>query len=136
MRFVILAGLAAFALAPAANAADAAHGKQIFREQCGLCHSAGPGDGEAGQGPPLAGLIGRKVGGDPTFSYTPELKAVATPWTVESLDKFLNDPQAAVPGTAMPISLTDPVERGDVVAYLATAQAGAPAAAAPATPAR
>lgn len=119
MRLTILAGMAVLALAPAARAADATHGKQVFREQCGLCHSAGPGDGEAGQGPDLAGVLGRKPAGDPDFTYTPQLKALAVPWTEASLDAFLADPQAAAPGTAMPVSLADPKDRADVVGYLA-----------------
>jgi cytochrome c2 len=115
-----LALVLALAAAPAAQAADAAHGKQVFREQCGLCHSAGPGDGEAGQGPDLAGVVGRKPAGDAGFSYTAELKAKAEPWTAASLDAFLSDPQKAVPGTAMPVNLADDKDRADVVAYLAS----------------
>ena len=120
MHFVVLAGLAAFSLAPAALAADAPHGQMVFREQCGLCHAAGPGDGEPGLGPDLAGVVGRKTAGDPDFSYTPAFKALNATWTVESLQKFLTDPQAMAPGTGMPVSLPDPKARADLVGYLAT----------------
>jgi cytochrome c2 len=119
MRTLALA-LVLAAAATAAQAADAAHGKQVFREQCGLCHAAGPGDGEAGQGPDLAGVVGRRPAGDAGFSYTAELKARTEPWTAATLDTFLANPQAAVPGTAMPVNLADAKERADVVAYLAS----------------
>jgi cytochrome c len=120
MRNLILTAVAAFALAPAAQAADAVHGRNLFREQCGLCHAAGPGDGEVGMGPDLAGVVGRHVAGDPGFGYTPALKALDQTWSEAALDKFLTDPQAVAPGTSMPISLADPKDRADVISYLAS----------------
>lgn len=106
--------------ASAAAAADASHGKAIFREQCGLCHVGGPGDGEGGQGPNLNGVVGRKAASQPGFHYTPALKASGLVWTPETLDRFLSDPSKLVPGTAMPVSLTDAKDRQDIIAYLAT----------------
>jgi cytochrome c2 len=41
-------------------------------------------------------------------------------WTSETLNEFLTDPSAKVPGTAMAGILTDPQERADVIAYLST----------------
>ncbi len=44
MKTFLLAGFAAGALilaGPPALAADAAHGQQLFRAQCGVCHQAG-----------------------------------------------------------------------------------------------
>jgi cytochrome c2 len=120
MRVAILAAVAALALAPVARAADAPHGRMVFQEQCGACHAAAPGDGDGGLGPDLAGLMGRKAGGDPGFSYSAALKKSAITWAPDTLDRFLADPQAAVPGTAMPINLADAKDRADVVSYLAT----------------
>ena len=37
-----------------------------------------------------------------------------------TLDEFLVNPSAKVPGTAMAGVLTDPQQRADVIAYLAT----------------
>lgn len=114
---IVFAALALAAAAPAAHA-DAAKGKALFRLQCGICHTAGPGDGEGGQGPALAGVVGRKVAGDPGFGYTDALKKQSGDWTRERLDKFLTDPQAAAPGTSMPISLPAGPDRQDVIDYL------------------
>lgn len=99
---------------------DPAHGKIVFAEQCALCHSAGPGAGEAGQGPDLGGLVGRKVAGDPEFPYTAALKSQKGAWSAATLDEFLKNPAAMVPGTAMPISVAAPQDRQDLIAYLAT----------------
>jgi cytochrome c len=41
-------------------------------------------------------------------------------WSAETLDEFLADPNAEVPGTPMAGVLTDPQQRADVIAYLST----------------
>lgn len=129
MKTFLLAGLSAgalIALGPlvlgsSALAADAAHGQQLYRAQCGICHQAGEGDGDGGPGPSLRGVVGRKVGGDASFGgYTQALSDSKDSWTVDSLNAFLADPNKAKPGTAMPISVKDDAERADLVAYLAT----------------
>lgn len=118
-----LAVLAAAGVAQTAPAPDAAHGQAIFREQCGLCHTGGPGDGDGGQGPDLVGVVGRKAAAAPDFPYTAALKASGLTWTPAALDHFLTDPTAAVPGTAMGVALPDPKDRADLVAYLASLRA-------------
>jgi cytochrome c2 len=110
----------ALAAATAASAADVQQGRAIFREQCGLCHTGGPGDGDGGQGPNLNGVVGRMAGSLPGFPYTPALKASGLVWTPENLDRFLTDPSKLVPGTAMPVSISDPKARQNVVGYLET----------------
>jgi cytochrome c len=109
--------------AASAQAGDAAHGQALFREQCGVCHAGGPGDGEGGQGPNLNGVVGRKAGSAAGFAYTPALKSSGLTWTAQNLDRFLTDPGKLVPGTAMPISIADPKERQDLISYLASLHA-------------
>jgi cytochrome c2 len=106
-------------LSAPAMAADADHGQTLFRQQCGVCHMAGEGDGDGGQGPSLAGVVGRKVGGDVNFSYTQPMMDDKDVWTQDSLAAFLENPQKAVPGTAMPIRVASPTDRADIAAYLA-----------------
>jgi cytochrome c2 len=126
MKTLILSGAALgalLALTTPASAADAAHGKDLFRAQCGTCHTAGEGDGDGGLGPALKGVVGRKVGGDPDFSYSQVLSDAKDKWTEDSLSAFLADPQKAMPGTAMPIRVGSPEDRADLAAYLATVKA-------------
>ena len=99
------------------------HGKQVFAERCGLCHSAGPDEGEAGQGPPLAGVVGRRAAAEPGFDYTAALKSSRLTWTPVTLDRFLTGPSRLVPGTAMPIAVGDAQTRADLIAYLASVKA-------------
>ena len=126
VRLAILATL--FATATAADAAvlapaDPAHGRQVFAARCGLCHSAGLGEGEAGQGPPLAGVVGRKAASAPGFDYSGALKASGLVWTPANLDRFLAGPSRLVPGTAMPVAVGEAKTRADLIGYLATVKA-------------
>ena len=123
MKTYILAGLAAGALivvSSPAFAADAAHGQELFRGQCGVCHMAGEGDGDGGSGPSLRGVIGRKIGGDTNFAYTQVLSDAKDKWTADNMSTFLADPNKAKPGTSMPISMKNDADRADMIAYLAT----------------
>ena len=126
MKTTILAGLAAGALivvSPPASAADAAHGQELFRGQCGVCHQGGEGDGDGGQGPTLRGVVGRKIGGDTNFAYTQVLSDAKDKWTTDNLSTFMADPNKAMPGTAMPISVKNDADRADLIAYLASLKA-------------
>ncbi len=102
---------------------DPVHGRQVFAARCGLCHSAGPEEGEAGQGPPLAGVVGRKAASELGFSYTGALKGSHLVWTPANLDRFLAGPSRLVPGTAMPVAVGDAKTRADLIAYLAGVKA-------------
>jgi cytochrome c len=114
-------GALVLAAASPSMAADAKNGQTQFRGQCGMCHAAGEGDGEGGIGPNLAGVIGRKVGGDPDFAaYTQALTDDKDVWTEASLAAFLENPQKVIPGTAMPVRVGSATDRADLAAYLAT----------------
>lgn len=112
----LLAG-SAHAAAPAAG--NAAHGKQVFQEQCSLCHTVAP-NAPPGAGPMLKGIVGRKAAADPKFTYTSAMKKMKVTWTADNIQKLLTDPNKMVPGTAMPIALPGAKDRQDVIAYLTT----------------
>lgn len=113
----------ALVLPACSNAADVAAGKAYFQANCALCHDAGPAM-TMFQGPPLFGVVGRKVGSVKGFDYSAALKAATgKTWTAATLDTFLADPQKAMPGTAMPIQIDDAQDRKHVIAYLASLNA-------------
>jgi nitrite reductase (NO-forming) len=100
-----------------------------------VCHSLEPGKNILG--PSLAGIIGRKAGAEPGYSYSPAMKQENIVWDTNTLDRYLADPQKMVPGNKMPFpGLKTEQDRADVIAYLAAPPSGMqPAAAAPsATP--
>ena len=122
-RSRLLALAAAFA-APAvlaAGEADVENGQTIFAQRCGICHAVSKEPGGPVAGPNMVGLIGRKAASQPDFTmYSPALKAYDVRWSAKTLDEFLVNPPSKVPGTTMPMTLSDKKERDDVIAYLAT----------------
>lgn len=122
--------VAAAILAPALCAADSEtgttpdieHGKATFNTMCSVCHSVQKTGGPV-EGPNLVGVVGREAASQPDFTkYSEALKASRLTWNTQTLDKFLVNPMALVPGTLMPMLIPDDKTRADVVAYLATLQ--------------
>lgn len=91
-------------------------GERIFRDQCSGCHSLEPGEHRAG--PSLAGLIGRPAASLDDYTYSQALEKADHDWSAETLDRFLADPQAFVPGTAMVFWGLDDTTRERVIRYL------------------
>jgi cytochrome c len=84
--------------------ASAEDGARLFAP-CRACHSLDAAE-QGLPGPNLAGLIGRKVGGDSAFDYSPVLRkanADGLRWDAERLDRFLADPADMFPGLWMSI---------------------------------
>jgi cytochrome c2 len=103
----------------AALAGDAASGKAVFGTSCGICHTVKPGDNKIG--PTLFGVVGRKTGSVPDYTYSPANLAANITWTDATLDAYLAAPRAVVPGTKMAYAgVKDPSKRADVIAYLDT----------------
>jgi cytochrome c len=116
MRHTVVLMLALAVVAPPALAAgDAARGEQVY-ERCQACHSP-----DANRvGPLHRGVVGRRAGSVPDFSYSAALKAAGFAWDEPQLDRWLTNPQAMVPGQRMGFRLNDAQERADVIAYLKT----------------
>ncbi len=100
-------------------AGDAGAGKTVFTNVCSICHSAQAGQNKIG--PSLFGLIGRKTGSVPGYSYSPANQGANLTWDEAMLDKYLQSPRAMIPGTKMTYGgLKDDTKRADLIAYLAT----------------
>ena len=113
---------------------DPASGRQVFKK-CQVCHSLDPGRDILG--PSLAGIVGRKSGSEPGYTYSPAMKQSNLIWDAKTLDAYLTDPQKVVPGNKMPFpGLKTAQDRSDVIDFLASAGApqAAPAATAQAQP--
>ncbi len=91
--------LAALAIAPAAQAQDAAAGEQVFRK-CLPCHAVGPG-AKNKVGPELNGLDGRHSGTAPDYSYSSANKNSGIVWNEQTFKDYIHDPRAKIPGTKM-----------------------------------
>jgi cytochrome c len=119
MRRTVIAGLLLAGSANASLAADAAAGQQIFKAQCGICHSVVAGQNRIG--PTLFGVVGRPAGSVPGFQYSADHKKLGVTWDAATLDKYLTNPRAMVPDTTMIYAgLKDDAKRADLIAYLET----------------
>jgi|ERR1041385_3426786 cytochrome c len=110
----------AVSLTPA-RAADVEKGKAVF-EQCAACHSLdGSGDYD---GPSLKGIIGRKAGSLEDYRYSTAMKRSNVLWDAATLDNYVTDPQAFIPGNRMAFAgIADKAERDDLIAFLTIATA-------------
>lgn len=110
----IVALAVAPSLAVAQATASAAAGKVLYEGKCGGCHSV-----EANRiGPLHRAVVGRRVASVPGFAYSAALRKVTGVWTPARLDKWLQNPQALAPGSKMYLSISDPAQRAQIIAYL------------------
>ena len=142
---VLALGLAG---AASAQDADVAEGEKLYVSQCKVCHGDNAGGkaserassgvpwlvaqgtgpvSDAGLlafappfGPNLRGIVGRQAGTVPGFDYSKSfLKALTgMTWTEGTLDWWIRDTQAWVPGALMFYKQKDAEVRRKIVAYL------------------
>jgi cytochrome c len=86
-------------------------------------------------GPSLANIRQRKAGTvDGFHRYSDAMKYADLTWNATTLDKWLTNRQAFIPGTSMTFAgLRDAKAREDVIAYLRAVSEGKPPSAPPAT---
>lgn len=121
---VLAAGVAAGTCARAApapsNAAagsalegDPARGKILYHG-CESCHSIDDND----IGPRHRRVVGRRAGSLADYNYSAALKQSGLTWDEPTLNRWLTNPSALVPGTKMFFKIDDPQMRADLIAYL------------------
>ncbi|MBA3520491.1 MAG: c-type cytochrome [Rhizobiales bacterium] len=126
MRRVILFAAIAAGSVPGTAAGqitgDPHRGGEIYRA-CIACHSLQP-DLHL-TGPSLAALFGRKAGATAGYDrYSPGLKSARFDWDVNTLNAWLADPQAMIPGTYMIFrGIDDDQARADLITFLEVATA-------------
>ncbi|MEZ5564908.1 MAG: PQQ-dependent sugar dehydrogenase [Gammaproteobacteria bacterium] len=105
-RSVAVSGYRAFnqALAqkPSTNEgpeANLAFGRSVFESRCAGCHTGTPG---TTNGPPLHGVVGRRIGSVDGFPYSDALAGAEGIWTRQRLLDFLSDASHNFQGTTMP----------------------------------
>jgi cytochrome c len=99
----------------AQTSSDPVIGKSLYEAKCGGCHSV-----DANRiGPLHRGIVGREVASAPGYDYSRALKQLHGVWTAERLDAWLQGPQMLAPGSKMYFTVDDPVQRREIIAYLA-----------------
>jgi cytochrome c len=115
----LLATFVAIVSTSALAAGNAANGAGVF-DRCAICHSNTKTGGNK-IGPNLFGVVGRKAGTYPGFSFSSALTSSGVVWTNAKLDAWITSPSALVPGNKMPFSgISNAGQRADLIAYLDT----------------
>jgi cytochrome c len=96
------------------NAADAGRGKKLYESRCIGCHSID----ENRVGPAHRGVFGRKAGAVDGYDYSPALKKAKVVWNEKTLDRWLSNPEATIPGQKMGFSVPAANDRADLIEYL------------------
>lgn len=99
-------------------AADAERGRRIY-ERCSSCHVLN--EERSVFGPHLKGIIGRRAGGHPDYSYSDAMRTAGEAglvWDEQALSDFLHNPKKKVPGTKMRFWGLWRSEIEDLMAYL------------------
>ena len=113
---IVLAAALALSCGALEAAGDAKRGEQVYG-RCAACHALG----YDGVGPRHCGVLGRRAGAVAGFPYSAAMKKSGIVWNAKTLDRFIADPVAVVPGTTMTYAgIKDAAERADLVAYLAS----------------
>lgn len=82
-----------------------------------MCHAAEKGAPDK-LGPNLYGVYGHKMG-QGSYAFSDALKASGLTLDDATLDKWLENPRALVPGNRMSFpGLKDPAKRAEIIAYL------------------
>jgi cytochrome c len=114
--FAAAMGVAGATQAPATapHTGDPAHGKTLY-QACQACHSIDDND----LGPKHRGVVGRRAGSVADYNYSLALRNSGLTWDPTTLDRWLSNPSALVPGTKMYFKIDDAQTRADIIAYLA-----------------
>lgn len=124
VKHFLAGALIALSTAAGADAAgDPERGERVYGV-CRACHALAP--GRHLTGPSLAEFWGREAGTIDGFGrYSPALEAADLVWNAETLDAWLRDPQALVPGNRMAFrGIGDADARADLIAFLQSVQDG------------
>jgi cytochrome c len=92
---------------------DAIHGKTLY-QGCQACHSIDEND----LGPKHRGVVGRRAATVEDYAYSKALKNSGLTWDEATLERWLTNPTALVPGTKMFFKIDDAQARADIIAYL------------------
>jgi cytochrome c len=120
IRIALVAGVALLATVSTAHAAgDAQAGEAVFKKTCMICHTTEAGKNKIG--PSLAGVVGRHSASLTDYAYSDAMKKADKTWDDKTLDTYLTNPRALVPGTKMIfVGLKSEQDRENVIAYLNT----------------
>jgi cytochrome c len=121
-RVALLSGIAYLGLSTlsASEDGEVSSGQLVFNNACRTCHSIREGDNRLG--PHMRGIIGRKAGSLPNYSYSSAMRGANFVWDEENLERFMANPDEIVPGNTMKPygGLASAESRVELIAFLKT----------------
>lgn len=118
----IVLAIAAGNVAQASSADDVPAAADV----CLSCHAFQPDEPEL-EGPPLWGVVGRRIAGAPGYAYSDALRSVGGTWDRATLDRFLAAPQEFAPGVNMTFGgVRNAADRAVVLDFLESLKADGP----------
>jgi cytochrome c len=108
-----MSAIADDSMAQAITDGDPVQGKAVFEKRCTGCHALI----QNREGPMLQGVYGRNTGAVAGFPYSDALKKANIAWNDQTLERWLADPDAFLPGNNMDFLVSKPQERKDLIAY-------------------
>jgi cytochrome c len=128
VKTLFTAGLLTLAAVSLSIAAESAKtpvaAPAAFNNACRTCHSIKQGDHRIG--PSLHRIFGAKAGARQGFQSSGAIKNSGVTWDNETLDRFIENPEAVAPGNAMKpyAGLPDQAARKQIIEYLKGASKG------------
>jgi cytochrome c len=109
----------ALALAGMIGSASAAGepGREVYERHCRTCHG-GTTPEDSSVGPSLTGIVGAVAGTQASAMHARVQIHSPIVWDRESLRRFLSDPRHEVPGTMIPVRVSDPGALERLLDYL------------------
>lgn len=95
---------------------DSVRGQVLYQAQCTACHAVDSNK----TGPAHRGVMGRRIGSLPGYKYSESLASSRLRWTPQTLNVWLEDPEALVAGQRMGFQVDSAQQRADLIAYLAS----------------
>jgi cytochrome c len=110
--------------AVAQNEVSPDEARLAFNNRCRQCHVTKEGDNRLG--PSLYGVFGREAGSATGFAYSSAMKNADLVWDAETLDRYIQNPDAVVPGNKMKpfTGISDAEQRAKIIAHLENESAG------------
>jgi cytochrome c len=95
-----------------------------FNNRCRQCHTTKEGDNRLG--PSLHGVFGRKAGSASGFGYSSAMKNADVVWDADTLNRYIENPDAVVPGNKMKpfTGISDAEQRAKIIAHLENESGG------------
>ena len=95
-------------------AGDPEPGQRLYESRCGACHSLNANR----VGPRHRGIFGRCAGAIPDYVYSQALQNSSVVWSQNTLERWLENPEALIPGQRMYFRVSAAADRASIIAYL------------------